>query len=673
MEANTRIIELRQRIAQHNHAYYVLNTPGITDAEYDLMYQELQALEQEFPELVTIDSPTQRVGGLMIGGFVKVPHRRKMLSLDNRYTAQELLDSFAACTEVLLEPKIDGASLKIVYESSRLSLAVTRGNGHVGNDVTANARTMPSIPLSLRTSLPHLEVVGEVYMKRSALVKLNELLEAEGADLFANTRNAASGSLMLKDPKECARRNLMFVAHGCNTEIPGVTTMDGVRDFLKRLGFQTTDLLPKAEADAKTVTRVLKLAAVPALEALLAEADIQRKKLDVDTDGLVFKVNDLADQADLGEGNKFPHWAFAYKFPPERRITTLLGVTMQVGKTGRITPVAELKAVSLSGTVVQRASLCNQDEIKRLNVNIGDSVYVEKSAEIIPKVMGVAKKQTEGHFILPAECPCCQTQLVQPEGFVDWYCPNSRCSDQVYARLRYAVGKDALDMKGVGGGMLRVLMDTARIARLSDLFALEDEAILLKPAARRTFKAARELALQQPFWRQLSALCIEGLGTTLCQAVDDAWGSLDAMLDHWDELGELVGESVLISMKNWFGQPDNVTELERLMPLGFKFASKAATGPQPLAGKSFVITGALMSGQRDEVAEKIRKAGGTVKGSVSKKVNFVVQGVGGGRVKAEAAEKHGVPVITEEALYQMLGEAMPTANPRAHLEALRGD
>lgn len=670
MEANTRIQHLRVLIRAADHAYHVLNAPALTDADYDKYYQELQALEQQYPELVTPDSPTQRIGGVS-AGFAKLQHRRKMLSLDNRYSPEELLASFAPDEQLLLEPKIDGLSLKLVYEDSKLVKAITRGNGSEGDDVTANARTIASIPLSVE-SLKNLEVVGEVYMTNEAFEALNKVMEADGAEPFANPRNAAAGSLKLKDPNEVAERGLSFVVHGCNTEFSYLKTMDQLLSLLADLGFQTTDLLPR-EPGAAPVTVVLNLAKVASqMKDYIERADFLRKKLRLQTDGLVFKVNSLARQRDLGEGNKYPKWAFAYKFPPERKPTSLLAVTLQVGKTGRITPVAELKAVNLSGTVVQRASLCNQEEIKRLNVNVGDEVFVEKSAEIIPKVMGVATKYTQGYFKMPIYCPSCQQRLVQPEGFVDTYCVNSDCEDQVSARLRYSVSKQALDMQGVGEGMIKVLMQSGKVRKLSDLFAL-DNLDFLKPAARKNFLKAREDAKVQPFWRQLSALNIEGLGVTLCQEIEARYPSLVALVDHWDALSEIVGEFVYTSMKNWLGVDANAAEIDRLMELGFTWATATPEGPRPLAGKVFVITGALMTGQRDDIAEKIRKAGGTVKGTVTKKVNFVVQGVGGGRVKAEAAEKHGVPLITEEDLYKMMGEAMPTENPRANLEALRNE
>lgn len=677
MAANTRILELRQQLAQHDHAYYVLNSPTLTDSEYDLLYQELQALESQYPELIDPSSPTQRIGGISTR-FAKANHRRKMLSLDNRYTPGELFASFEPGEELLLEPKIDGLSLKLVYEKGKLVQAITRGNGSQGDDVTANAKAIKSIPLVLMHTTASLEVTGEVYMTNVAFEALNKALETEGAELFANPRNAAAGSLKLKNPQEVAERNLSFVAHGCNTELPEVNTMDDLLEYLGLAGFQMTDMLPR-EPGCPAVTCVFALTTEDDLVERLNTADFLRKRLNLQTDGLVFKVNDLARQRDLGEGNKYPKWAFAYKFPPERKATTLLGVTLQVGKTGRITPVAELKAVSLSGSVVQRASLCNQDEIKRLNVNIGDSVLVEKSAEIIPKVMGVAEKNSEGFFQLPKNCPSCQQPVVRPEGYVDHYCLNADCHDQVFARLRYAASKQALDLQGVGEGMLRTLMLNAKVRTLADLFELQDFNEHLKPAARKVFKAAREAALKQPFWRQLSALNIEGLGVTLCQELAASYPYLNnddekelSLLDNWEGVEEIVGKVVCATMKQWFTQDANITEIERLMALGFTFATEQ-TGPQPLAGKSFVITGALATGQRDEIAEKIRQAGGSVKGSVSKKVDFVVQGVGGGRVKAEAAEKHGVPVITEEKLYAMMGLAMPTENPRANLEALRGD
>lgn len=654
LAVNTRIVELRNLIRQYDHYYYVLDAPQIEDVAYDKLYKELVELEAKHPELHDPNSPTKRIGGIGSSGFVKTKHERKMLSLQNTYNPKEVLEFFGAGEEVVLEPKIDGLSLKLIYKEGQLDKAITRGNGEFGDDVTENARTIVSIPLVLFSPID-IEVTGEVYMTYTTFNKLNEELEAEGSEQFANARNAAGGTLKLKNPAEVAKRNLSFVAHGCTTEFADVTTQMDLIEMLEGQGFQTTFMLPVLQS-CKTVADKLTLTSERDIKKAIAEADTHRKFLNLATDGLVFKLNDLAKQRELGEGTKYPNWACAFKYPPERKSTTLLDVTLQVGKSGKITPVAELKPVLLSGTLVKRASLCNQDEINRLGVNIGDEVYTEKSAEIIPKVMGVDEKVTDGVYRMPAECPCCKTKLVKPKGKVDFFCPNRDCDDQVYARLRHATGKAALDIDGCGEAMIRELM-THGVRKLSDLFKLES-LDFLKTAARKKFLEGREAAKKQPFWRQLHALGIEGIGQTTCQEISAQWTSLISIFDELDKFKILFGEVAFNSFIEYYEREE--AELNLLEQCGLKFETQQASIGK-LTGKVFAITGALMSGSRDQVMRRIEAAGGMVKANVSKKCHFLVLGAEAGTIKPGKAEKLGVPVISEEQLYEMMGEAMPTA------------
>ena len=622
----------------------------------DKLYKELVELEVKHPELADPNSPTKRVGGLGSSGFVKTKHERRMLSLQNTYNSEELLHFFSAGEEVVLEPKIDGLSLKLIYKEGQLDKAITRGNGEFGDDVTENARTIVSIPLVLRSPLD-IEVTGEVYMTYSTFNKLNEELEAEAGEQFANARNAAGGTLKLRNPAEVAQRKLSFVAHGCVTEFENVNTQMALINMLEDLGFQTTFMLPVL-GTCKTVAEKVVLTNEAVVKSIIAEADANRKFLNLATDGLVFKLNDLAKQRELGEGTKYPNWACAYKYPPERKSTTLLDVTLQVGKSGKITPVAELKPVLLSGTLVKRASLCNQDEINRLGVNIGDEVYTEKSAEIIPKVMGVAEKVTEGAYVMPNKCPCCDTKLVKPEGKVDSFCPNNDCNDQVFKRLRHATGKAALDIDGCGEAMIKELM-THGVRKLSDLFTLENLAFL-KPAARKKFAEGREAVKKQPFWRQLHALGIEGIGQTTCQEIAANWTSLISIIDEKDtpKFKEVFKE---VGGKSFLDYMDTETdELNALEGAGLTFETQQASIGK-LTGKVFAITGALMSGSRDQVIRRIEAAGGMVKANVSKKCQYLVLGTEAGMIKPGKAEKLGVPVISEEKLYELMGEAMPVA------------
>jgi DNA ligase (NAD+) len=663
LTATDRLTELRDLIRNYDHWYYVKDAAKITDADYDTLYKELVELEARNPELTDPNSPTKRVGGIGSSGFIKTKHERRMLSLKNTFSASDVINYFKVGEELVVEPKVDGLSLKLVYKDGQLVQAITRGNGEFGDDVTENARTIRTIPLVLENAID-IEVTGEVYMEYSVFNALNDKMESEGEEPFANARNAAGGTLKLKDPAEVASRHLSFVVHGCFTEFEGVDTQWGLIELLEGQGFQSVFGLPTLQS-CPTVAGSLTLSTPAKLAREIEGADTNRKFLNLATDGLVFKINDLAKQRELGEGNKYPNWAVAYKFPPERKSTTLLGVTLQVGKSGRVTPVAELKPVNLSGTLVRRASLCNQAEINRLGINLDDEVWVEKSAEIIPKVMGVAEKITGGVYEMDELCPCCQTKLVKEEGLVDLYCPNRDCDEQVFGRLKYAVGKSALDMDGCGDAMLRELM-THGVRKLSDLMTLKD-IHFLKKSARQKLMEGRETAKKQVFWRQLNALGIEGIGAQTCQNIAAAFSSLISVFDEeeherFKRIFKDDGDdsSKYIAFMNFMRDEENAAELNRLEAAGITFET-AVTQIGKLTGKTFAITGALMSGSRDQMMRRIEACGGMVKPNVSAKCQYLVVGTDGGRLKAEKAEKLGVPTITEEQLYAMMGAAMPVA------------
>jgi len=652
----TRILELSAEINEHLHSYHVLDAATISDAEYDKLFAELLALETANPGLVDPNSPTQRVGA-PVASFNKVRHRSKMLSLDNAFTDEELRAFFAPDAVLVMEPKIDGLSLEIRYEKGRLVRAVTRGDGIQGDEVTANVRTIKTVPLVLPEPVD-LAVRGEVYMPITVFEKMNEALLAALAEPMANPRNAASGTLKLRNPAEVSARRLAFVAYTVPMEIEGITTQSSLVEYLQMLGFQTPATIPfvaPPDEDDGPLAKTIKLAAGYDVFALLEESDVARRKLNCATDGLVFKINSLAAQRDLGEGTRAPKWAVAYKFPPEQKPTRLKAITVQVGKTGKLTPVAELEPVSLSGTLVERASLMNADEIERLGVNVGDDVMVLKSAEIIPRVVGIQKKNSEGIWTMPGICPCCSFTVSRPAGLVDYFCMNDACNEQVYARLRYATGKEALDMDGSGEALIRELMEKGKVCRLSEIFVLEDVSFL-KPAAKTKFLAERERVKEAPLWRKIAALCVDGIGRTLAQELAGKWSSLVAAFDEKDALLKLLGKVNYANLVRYIEQ--NGEEIDALEDAGFKLESEERTGP--LTGKSFVITGALTSGKRDDVAELIQEAGGIVKSSVTRKVDYLVVGAEGGANKAEAARKLGTVCISEAQLYDMLGMTMPT-------------
>jgi DNA ligase (NAD+) len=655
MEVNTRIHFLRDTLDRYNHQYYVLNCSPVTDDQFDALYRELVELEKKYPQLVDSTSPTQRVGvKSTTTGFKKVKHPdKKMLSLDNMRSAKDVINYLGA-DEVMMEPKIDGVSLKLVYQRGKLVQALTRGDGMEGDDVTANARTIVNVPLKLPASID-INVVGEVYMSFTAFNELNAKLEFEGQELMANPRNAASGAIKLLDPKETAARNLRFVAYGSTTEFKHIRTHSQMIDYLEVLNFQSVFMLP-TDGSTQTVADCFMIESEAALIRRIAEADICRKRLDLLTDGLVFKLNDFAKQRELGEGTKYPKYACAFKFPPERKKTVLKSVTVQVGRTGKVTPVAELEPVLLSGTTVRRASLCNQDEINRLNVDVGDTVLVEKSAEIIPKVVGVAEKVKPSVYKLPDTCPCCGTKLEHPEGMVDSFCPNEDCDDQVLERLLHGCGKSALDIDGCGAVLVRELMFNG-VRKLSDVFKVNP--LFLKPAARKRFEIGRAAAPKQPFWRKLHALGIDGFGQTLCQDAAPLWYSLgDETADVAEvaKFQKLVGKVVFQNIADYCAKyADEIDALDKLIGMA---DTEQVSGP--LKGKAFCITGDLMSGSRNEVSRRIEAAGGVVKSSVTRHVEFLIQGTETGRVKREKAEKLDIPVITETKLYEMMEQAMPT-------------
>jgi DNA ligase (NAD+) len=651
-DTRSRILELRQILNEHNYLYHVVNAPKISDAEYDKLFQELLSLEKLHPELADVNSPTARVGYASPNSFKKVKHRSKMLSLDNTFTGAEVIKFLGKGEEVHIEPKIDGCSLELIYEQGKLVSAATRGDGTSGDDVTANVRTIYTVPLEL-TEKVDLRVRGEVYMTFTVFNRLNQELAATGEDLLANPRNAAAGAIKLKDPYEVSKRQLSFVAYASPDEIKGIETQAQLVEHLQGLGFISITCLPTIQ-DMELPDFVATLESEKSVEELIKAMDVYRKQLDFPTDGLVFKLNSLAKQRDLGEGTRAPNWATAFKFPPERKATKLNAITVTIGKTGRCTPNAELAPISLSGTMVTAASLCNQDEVERLGINVGDEVLVEKSAEIIPKVMGVHKKHSKGHWKMPAKCPSCDHPIVRPEGFVDYYCENNDCPEQVLARLKHATGKSALDIDGCGEVTVRELMEHG-VRTLSDIFTIS-ELGFLKPAARKKFIEGREHAKAQPLWRKIHALGIEGVGRTVSQEIAGRWNALYAVFDELPQLKEVIGESLFESWTRWFDR--NAEEIDKLQALGFHFESDAKTAG-PLTGKFFVITGTLVSGKRDEVVRRIEEAGGTVKSAVSKNVHYLVAGADCGKTKTDAAKKVGTTVITEEQLYQLMGKPMP--------------
>lgn len=660
-----KISELRRQVAYHSHLYHALGRPEITDSAYDAMFQELLELERSFPSLYDSHSPTQRVGSESVSTFAKVRHGRRMLSLDNVFSADEVRRVLGPHAEwVVIEPKIDGLSLKLIYTDGKLVQALTRGDGQIGDDVTENAKTIKSIPLELLAPVS-VEVTGEVCLSREDFVRLNQSVSEAGDEEFANARNAAAGTLKLKDPKEVAKRNLGFVAHGVSVDVEGLTSQMALIAWLQELGFRSvgTSYFSVAFSDGseEVFTRRVNLN-TDDLEGVIAKLDSMRPALFVDTDGLVIKIDDLVVQRELGVGTRAPKWAVAYKFPPEVKSTELNDIVYQVGRTGKITPVAELAPVVLGGTTVARASLCNREEIARLGVDIGDRVLVVKSAEIIPKVTGCAEKRSSSaHATFPTRCPCCAEPLQEYPGLVDLFCPNPCCSDQVKQRLIYAVGKGALDIDGFGKTAVALTV-AAGLTQLSSILSVSDFPFL-KEAAKKRIQAGIKMVPKQPLWRKLNALSVEGWGRSTWQDVVAAWPTFDRILtaaeviDGKSALRDFVGDhrySELVRFLEVYGE-----EVEALANLKYFDDADGSSALGTLSGKIFCITGSLESGTRDEVTRRIEQAGGSVKNSCTRKVQYLVAGSDVGSTKLSAAVKFGVQVISEDDLYSMLGTPKP--------------
>jgi DNA ligase (NAD+) len=493
-------------------------------------------------------------------------------------------------------------------------------------------------------------------MSRKQFERLNTQLDKEGEELFANPRNAAAGSIKRKNPAEVAARKLSFIAYHCRLSGSHLVRPDethrGTLEYLHKLGFVTP-----ASIGASIFVNLRERAQVERIVSTYKPNYADH--LDFDIDGLVFKINDLNLQEDLGLNNRAPNWATSFKFPPEQKVTKLVGITVQVGRLGTLTPVAELQPVVLAGTTIKRASLHNQDEIQRLGINIGDDVIIQKAAEIIPQVVGLAQKRSQGAWKMPERCPCCNSIVSGLTNKVAVVCTSRMCKDQVFARLEHAVKKQSLDIDGCGEQTIRALVDRG-VNGLPELFALDDFSFLGDSASKRV-KAGVEKAKVAPLWRKLHALGIEGIGVTTCKELASRWNSLADMLDHMPDVAKILGPVTFANFSEFMESETNIQDMERLIQMGVTFEEERKTGP--LTGKVFVITGGLVSGSREEVSAKIESLGGAMKSSVSKKVHYLIVGEGAGASKSTSAQKLGTKCISEKDLYAMMGLPMTLAVP----------
>lgn len=652
---------LRKEIRRHEYLYYVLAKPEISDFAFDQLMAELKALEAAHPELITPDSPTQRVGGAVVDELPQVRHETPMLSLDNSYNEGELAEWYGRVVRALgrrpdhlvAELKIDGVSLSLIYENGVLVRAVTRGNGEVGEEVTANARTIPTIPLRLPGEAPLVEVRGEVYMPRSVFLELNRKRREEGEEAFANPRNATAGSIRLLDSRECARRSLRFFAY----QIP---RMQG-----RKLSYHSQALELLAQWGFATNPGWRRCEDLECVHAFVEEWGAKRKSLPFDIDGVVVKVDNLAEQEALGTTSKFPRWAVAYKYPPEGERTRVTNIVVQVGRTGTLTPVAELEPVRLAGTTVTRATLHNADEVARLDVRVGDTVWVEKGGDVIPKVVAVdvsARPPEAVPFSMPDRCPVCGTPVVREEGEVAIRCPNFSCPAVQKARLLHFCSRAGMDIQGLGEQRVEQLLQAGMLSDPASLWDVDWEKLAALPGwgakSAENLRKQLEEARRRPLWRVLVALGIRHVGERAAKLLASRFGSLSALARARQEELEAVegiGPTIAASVVRFFASRQGAELVRRLQERGVDpRETPPAPAPAPLSGLSFVITGTL-SRPREQVAALLEAAGAQVSDSVSRKTNYLIVGENPGS-KLAKAKTLGIPTLNEEQLRQFLSE-----------------
>ncbi len=662
-EAEARIESLRRDISEHNRRYYEEAAPSISDRDYDRLYAELIALEKEFPQFARDDSPTRRVGGAPLKQFAQITHRVPMLSLDNTYSVAELMEFYARISRLLpsekipvvIEPKVDGVAVSLLYESGELRYAATRGDGSTGDDITQNVRTIRSVPRRLKGDAPAVfEVRGEVYMEKKGFAKLNADRAEQGLAQFANPRNAAAGSLKQLDPAIVATRPLGVVFYGTGA-------VDGVRlekhselfPLLKKFG------LPHSE-------RIWTADSAELLIGAIEELDQVRHEFAYQTDGAVVKVDSFAQRERLGFTSKAPRWAIAFKYEAERVETKLHDILIQVGRTGVLTPVAALEPVLVSGSTVSRATLHNEEEVARKDVRIGDTVVIEKAGEVIPAVVSVRPDLRDGSekpFRMPAKCPECGSRVVKDPEQVAVRCLNVQCPAQVRRRLEHFAARGAMDIEGLGEKMVTQLVNVGLVHDVSDIYALDAEKLggieRTGEKSIRNLLDAIERSKTRPLWRLIFALGILHVGETSSRELAKHFRSIDALMNaSAEELQRIpdVGEVVGASIHQFFQEPHNRELMKRLEQSGVRPTVEFPVKKDPaIAGTTWVITGTL-SQPREEIAELIASRGGKVSGSVSKKTSYLLAGEEAGS-KLEKAKKLGVKIIGEKEFRQLIASS----------------
>lgn len=664
MNVAQKIKELRAELEAHNHRYYVLDDPTITDYEFDQLLRTLQELEQDNPDLFDPNSPTQRVGGTVTRNFKTIRHDHRMYSLDNSYSKQDLLEWEKRLFKVIQQPvqymcelKYDGASISLTYENGFLLRAVTRGDGLQGDEVTANIRTIKSVPLQVNTPANgRFDIRGEIIMTKLGFEALNAERRANDLEEFKNPRNTASGSLKLQDSAEVAKRPLsclLYTIQGANWPI---RTQDDMLNQARSFGFK----VPKEARLAHDMDQVMDF---------IDYWDSHRHELPYEIDGVVIKVNDLVHQESLGYTAKAPRWAMAYKFKAEEATTQLKKVVYQVGRTGAITPVAELDPVQLAGTVVKRASLHNADQVEKLDLHLGDTVAVEKGGEIIPKITSVKVELRPEHapgirFI--EHCPECNTALIRKDGEAQHYCPNEQnCPPQIAGRIQHFISRKAMDIDGLGEETVTLMVKQGLIVDFADLFTLTPEVII--PLERMGEKSAQNLVLgvqesiKQPYHKVLYALGIRHVGETVAKKLSQAFPNIDLLRQaSLQELLEVddIGQKIAESLQSYFASEEHWARIERLKNYGCQFevtnSDEQIAKSQKLSGLSFVVSGVFQSLSRDELKQLISHHSGKVVGSISGKTSYIVAGDQMGPSKRIKAEKLGIPIVSEEEFLKMI-------------------
>lgn len=663
--AEKKINELIKKIAEADYKYYTLAQPDIDDYAYDMMMKELEELEKDFPQLKSADSPTNRVSGEPTKSFKVVQHSVPMLSLANTYNEDELFEFDKRVRgllpnekiEYVCELKFDGLAVSIVYENGKLKTGATRGDGEKGDDITQNLKTLRSIPLSVNHSkIKNFEARGEVFFKKEDFLKINEEQELKGEKLFANARNTAAGTLKQKDSKAVASRPLQFYAYNLRTDdVKLVSHFDNMK-ILKELKLPVND-------------KTIKVNSIDEVKKFCDKIEETRDDLPYEIDGVVIKVNSLAQQEELGSVSKSPRWAVAYKFKAKQQITKIKSITLQVGRIGTVTPVANLEPVFLAGSTISRATLHNFDEIERKDIREGDYVKIEKGGDVIPKVVEVIldkRPKNSKKFPHPSNCPVCNTKLEKPEGEVAYYCPNSACPAQVQGRIEHFVQRDAMEIEGLGFQIIEIFISKGFISNYADIYDLHKHRKELLELERFGEKSITnilkgiEQSKEKPFDKVLFALGVRHIGERTAKVLAKHFGSVDKLMSaSLEEINEVheIGPKISESVANFFADKHNLKLVERLRKAGLKFeVDKSITQKiNPLFNnKTFVLTGTLEKYKREDAGKIIEDLGGKTSSSVSKKTDFLLAGSDAGS-KLDKAKSLGVKILDEDEFQKMIG------------------